>query len=115
MSACVFTDGATAPGTQPSRVAMIAIGFLMPRRRTSGVSPWISAAAKNVSAGCTGACRRSSETVMCGSASINWRMKSFCDPTISAAIMIEKPTPVATPATATSVCRNRKRTCVRAM
>ena len=49
---------------------------------------------------------------MCGSASISWRMKSSCEPSISAAIMIEKPTPVATPATATSVWRARKRTWV---
>jgi hypothetical protein len=53
--------------------------------------------------------------VMCGSASINWRMKSFCDPTISAAIMIENPTPVATPATATRLWRSRYLTCVRAI
>jgi hypothetical protein len=32
-------------------------------------------------------------------------MKSFREPSISAAIMMEKPTPVMTPATATSVCR----------
>ena len=115
MSACVLVAGATAPGTQASSEAMIAIGFLMPRRRASGVRPWISAASKATSAGCSGACRRSSVTVMCGSASISWRVKSACEPSISAAIMMEKPTPVATPATATSVWRTRKRTCVSAM
>jgi hypothetical protein len=73
----VLVEGATAPGTQPSREAMIAIGFLMPGRRACGVSPWISAASNWVSAGCTVACRRSSDTAMCGSASISWRMKSF--------------------------------------
>ncbi len=115
MSACVLVAGATAPGTQASSEAMMAIGFLMPRRRASGVSPWISAASKAASAGCSGACRRSSDTVMCGSASISCRVKSACEPSISAAITMEKPTPVATPATATSVWRTRKRTCVRAM
>ena len=106
MNACVFIDGATAPGTQASSAAMIAIGFLMPRRRSSGVSPCISAASKTASAGCGGGWRRSSVTVMCGSASISCRVKSSCEPSISAAIMIEKPTPVATPATATSVWRS---------
>ncbi|MGV3634445.1 MAG: hypothetical protein ACO1NY_08865 [Pseudorhodoplanes sp.] len=40
---------------------------------------------------------------MCGRASIRRRMKSFCEPTINDAIITENPTPVATPATATSV------------
>ena len=80
----------------------------MPRRRTSGVSPWISAASKAVSAGCTGALRSSSDTVMWGRASISCRVKSACEPCIRAAITMEKPTPVATPATATSVWRTRK-------
>jgi hypothetical protein len=48
--------------------------------------------------------------VTCGMAFTSWRMKSSCEPCISAAIMMEKPTPVATPATATSVCRARLRT-----
>ena len=52
-----MVDGATAPGTQDFSAAMIASGFLMPRRLVSGVSPWISAAAKAASAGCGGACR----------------------------------------------------------
>jgi hypothetical protein len=39
MIACTLTEGATAPGTQPSSAAMVASGFLMPRRRLSGVSP----------------------------------------------------------------------------
>ena len=50
-----------------------------------------------------------------GRASISCRVKSACEPCIRAAITMEKPTPVATPATATSVWRTRKRTCVRAM
>jgi hypothetical protein len=33
-----------------------------------GVSPWISTASNASSAGCAGGARRSSETVMCGSA-----------------------------------------------
>src|SRR5262245_29087044 len=52
---------------------------------------------------------------MCGSALTSWRMKSSCEPCISAAIMIEKPTPIATPTTATTVCRARVRTWVHAM
>jgi hypothetical protein len=73
------------------------------------------AAAYSVSAGCSGGSRRSSEIVMCGSALTSWRMKSSCEPCINAAIMIEKPTPIDTPAIATSVCRARLRTCVTAM
>jgi hypothetical protein len=38
------TEAVIAPGTQPCSEAMVAIGFLMPGRRTSGVRPWISAA-----------------------------------------------------------------------
>ena len=115
MIACTLTDGATAPGTQASSDAMVASGFLMPRRRASGVRPWISAASNSVSAGCGGGSRRSSDTVICGSALTSCRMKSSCEPCISAAIMIEKPTPVATPATATSGLARAGRTWVQAM
>ena len=52
---------------------------------------------------------------MCGSVLTSRWMKSSCEPCISAAIMIEKPTPVATPATAKPVCRTRVRTWVQAM
>ncbi|MEZ5730678.1 MAG: hypothetical protein R3E48_23515 [Burkholderiaceae bacterium] len=52
---------------------------------------------------------------MCGIASISVRVKSSCEPCIRLAIMIEKPTPVATPATAKPVWRSLERTCVSAM
>ena len=39
------TDGVSSPGTQVCSDAMVAIGFLIPGRRTSGVRPWNSAAA----------------------------------------------------------------------
>ena len=38
------TEGVMAPGTQVCSEAIVAIGFLMPGRRTSGVRPWNSAA-----------------------------------------------------------------------
>ena len=113
--ACTFTEGATAPGSQASSAAMMASGFLMPRRRASGVRPWNSAASNSTAAGCGGGLRRSSDTVMCGSVSTSRWVKSSCEPTISAAIMIEKPTPVATPATAKPVWRTRARTWVQAI
>ncbi len=34
-----WTDGVSAPGTQLCNDAMVAIGFLMPGRRMSGVRP----------------------------------------------------------------------------
>jgi hypothetical protein len=52
---------------------------------------------------------------MCGSASTSVLMKSSCDPSIIAAIITEKPTPVMTPMIATMVCRARWRTWVQAM
>ena len=115
MIACTFAEGATPPGTQASSAAIMASGFLMPGRRASGVSPWISAALNSTSAGCGGGARRSSVTVICGSVLINRWVKSSCEPCISEAIMIEKPTPVATPATAKPVCRTRARTWVKAI
>ncbi len=102
------TEAVSAPGTQVCSEAIVAIGFLMPGRRTSGVSPWISAAGKTTFAGCGVGSRNSSVMEICGSASTRVAMKSSCEPSIIAAIMIEKPTPVTTPSTATSVCRARR-------
>ena len=52
---------------------------------------------------------------MCGSVLTRRWVKSSCEPCISEAIMMEKPTPVATPATAKPVWRTRARTWVKAM
>src|SRR5258707_13185093 len=59
--------------------------------------------------------RRSSLTVMCGIVSTSCRRKSICDPCIRPAIMMVKPTPMATPNMPTSVWRTRVLTWVHAM
>ena len=109
------TEGATAPGSQPSSAAIMAKGFLMPGRNFRVVRPWISAASKATSAGWRGGSRRSSVTEIWGSESTSCVTKSSCEPSIRAAIITEKPTPMATPVTPTSVWRRRERMCVFAM
>ena len=87
----------------------------MPGRLPTLATPDICTAPYCWSAGCGGAARRSSCTVTCGMVSTSWRRKSICDPSISPAIMMVKPTPIATPAMPTSVWRTRAVTWVQAM
>ena len=47
--------------------------------------------------------------------STSWSTKSRCEPSISAAIITEKPTPIATPSMPTRDWRTRLRTCVKAI
>ncbi len=115
MIAVVFTDGATSPGNHDRSDAMTASGYLIPGRRLTFGTFDIPTAAYSSSAGWLGTDRRSSSTVTWGIVSTSCRRKSICDPCIKPAIMIVKPTPIATPNMPTSVCRTRVLTWVHAM
>ena len=113
--AVVFTEGATSPGSQDRSEAITDSGYLMPGRLLTLATLDICTAPYSRSAGCCGAVRRSSCIVTCGMVSTSWCRKSICEPSISPAIMMVKPTPMATPAMPTSVCRTRVVTWVQAM
>src|SRR5262245_43265667 len=115
MIAVVLTEGATSPGSQDRSDAITVSGYLMPWRPPTLATFDIWTAPYSRSAGCAGGARRSSCTVICGMVSTSWRRKSICEPCISPAIMIVKPTPIATPAMPTSVWRTRAVTWVQAI
>ena len=114
--AVVFTDGATSPGSHDRIEAIDDVG--------------ISDAGTLVDVGDVGHLHRGvflvrrldgrrrgarRSTVTCGMVSTSWRRKSICEPCIRPAIMMVKPTPMATPDMPTSVCRTRVVTWVQAM
>src|SRR6185312_4077504 len=115
MMAVVFTEGATSPGSHDRTEAITDSGYLMPGRLLTFATPDICTAPYSRSAACGAAVRRSDWIVTCGMASTSWCRKSICEPSISPAIMMVKPTPMATPAMPTSVCRTRVVTWVQAM
>ena len=114
-SAVVFTDGATSPGNHDLSDAITVSGYLIPGRRVTFGTLDIPTAAYSSSAGWLGTERRSSSTVTWGIVSTSCRRKSICDPCIRPAIMMVKPTPIATPNMPTRVCRTRVLTWVHAM
>src|SRR6266404_6955106 len=94
---------------------MVASAYLIPGRRFTFATLDIPTAAYSWSAGWLGTDRRSSLTVTWGIVSTSCRRKSICDPCIRPAIMMVKPTPIATPNMPTRVCRTRVLTWVHAM
>src|SRR5579859_1948853 len=115
MIAVVLTEGATSPGSHERSEAITDSGDLMPGRLLTLATFDICTAPYSRSAGCSGAVRLFSWIVTCGMVSTRWCRKSICEPCIRPAIMMVKPTPIATPAMPTSVCRTLVVTWVQAM
>jgi len=114
-SAVVFTDGATSPGNHDLSDAITVSGYLIPGRR---FYVWHVGHSYRSVFLFRRLARDRAPLIFHRDVGASYRPvaeeKSICDPCIRPAIMMVKPTPIATPNMPTRVCRTRVLTWVHA-